>query len=90
MLGFTAQRDAALPGEGFNAITGETVRHDSGMKRWIRGLKKSFRINTFNVILFIGSITLCVLGTVASILLLVQTFAKNPAITSFTCTSPVL
>jgi hypothetical protein len=30
------------------------------------------------------------LGIVASILLLVQTFANNPSVTSFTCISPVL
>lgn len=90
MIGFVAQREAALAGEGFNALTGETVRHDSGMKRWARGLNKNFKTNTFNAVLFLGSVCLCALGIVASILLLVQTFANNPSVTSFTCISPVL
>ena len=90
MLGFAAQKDAALNGEGFDAITGRTIRHDSGLKRWARGLKQTLKINTFNAVLFLGSVCLSILGIVASIKLLVQTFANNPAITSFTCVSPVL
>jgi hypothetical protein len=90
MIGFTAQKDAILPGEGFNAVTGETLRHDHGIKRWSRGLRKSFKANGFNAILFLGSLSLCILGVVASIQLLVLTFANNPSVTSFTCTSPIL
>lgn len=90
MLGFAAQKDAALNGEGFDAITGRTIRHDSGLKRWARGLKQTLKINTFNAVLFLGSICLSIFGIVASIELLVQTFANNPAIPSFTCVSPVL
>jgi len=90
MIGFRAQKDAVMDGEGFNALTGETTRHDSGIRRWVRGLKKNVKVNTLNAILFLGSACLCFLGMVASIKLLVLTFATNPAITSFTCTSPVL
>jgi cytochrome P450/NADPH-cytochrome P450 reductase len=42
MIGFAAQRDAALVGKGFNALTGDTVRHDSGRKRWAYGVFGSY------------------------------------------------
>jgi hypothetical protein len=90
MLGYAAQSDAALPGEGFDQTTGRTIRHDSGMKRWARGMKKHIKTNLFNAFILIGAVFLCALGIVASIILLVETFQSNPKITSFTCVSPVL
>ncbi|KIW99095.1 uncharacterized protein Z519_00758 [Cladophialophora bantiana CBS 173.52] len=85
MLGFAAQKDAYLPGESFDPTTGRTVRHDNGMKRWVRGLKQHIIMNLFNTFILIGAVFLCGLGIVASIILLVETFESNPKITSFTC-----
>lgn len=90
MLGLAAQRDAILPGEGFNPTTGETTRTDHGLRRWIRGLRTHIMSNLSNAIMFLGALTLCVLGMYASIELLILAFKYNDTVTSFTCISPVL
>lgn len=90
ILGLAVQRDATLPGEGFNPATGETIRHDHGMKRWIRGFKKHVFLNLSNAVMFLGALTLCGLGMYASIELLILAFKYNDKVVSFTCISPVL
>ena len=88
-LGYKIQEGARLPGEGFNPATGETIRHDNGAKRWIRGFMKNWKL-TLPVLLF----TLCGfatsgMGTWAAILGLESAFdAGGSLTTSWTCTNP--
>ncbi|KAL8850216.1 MAG: hypothetical protein Q9221_004815 [Calogaya cf. arnoldii] len=60
MLFHCAQRDAIQEGvEGFDPSTGQTIRQDSGMSRWMRGLRKHSALNAFNFRLQLGKY-LCV------------------------------
>lgn len=61
-LGWTIQKAAALPGEGFNPSTRVTVRHDQGIKRWIRGYKKTWMISTPTFIYVLAGLACCGMG----------------------------
>ena len=56
MIGFKAQRDAILPEEIFDPNTGRVTHIDSGMKRWIRGLKKQWHWNSWDALYFLGAL----------------------------------
>lgn len=88
MLFHNAQRDAIQEGEGFEASTGRTIRHDEGMARWIRGLRKNAALNTFNLLFFLGSLTTAVLGIYSAVVGLIDAYAKT-AVSGFSCTNPV-
>ncbi|PWY81746.1 hypothetical protein BO94DRAFT_536947 [Aspergillus sclerotioniger CBS 115572] len=87
LVGYNVQKDAMLPGEEFNPITGETKRVDSGIKRWIRGYKKKFAMNTFDVLYSLAALGTAGMGLWASIVSMKQSFAETP-LTPFTCTNP--
>lgn len=89
MLGFRIKRDALQQGEGFDPSSGQTLRHDGGMKRWARGFKKNLLFNVFNLFFFLGSLTTAVLGIYSSIKGMKDAYAKG-ASTGFSCKSPVL
>jgi hypothetical protein len=40
-LGYRMKVGVELPGEGFNPTTRQVVRHDRGLKRWVRGIFKT-------------------------------------------------
>lgn len=89
-IGYRCQLDAALPGEGFNPATGVTTRHDSGMKRWIRGFRKNWHINTINVIYALGGLATSGMGSWAAIQGLIEVFGPGGTVaTSFGCAAPV-
>lgn len=89
-VGYRCQMDAALPGEGFDPATGVTVRHDTGVKRWVRGFKKYWYVNTFNFIYFLGGLVCSGMGSWAAIEGLIAVFGPGGTIaTSFGCASPV-
>ncbi|KAH0388546.1 oligopeptide transporter protein, partial [Aureobasidium melanogenum] len=91
MLGVQVQYDAIRPdqGEGFNPATGETVRHDHGMKRWIRGFfARRWYIKLWNLIFFLGAFVTCVLGTYSSIKSMIDAYASGSS-TAFSCVGPV-
>ena len=88
-VGFKVKLNALQDGEGFNPDTGETVRMDGGVKRWIRGYMKGWALNSFNVIFVLGSLATAVLGIYSSILGMIKSYASD-ASTSFGCDSPVL
>jgi hypothetical protein len=76
-------------GEGYDPATGQTVRHDSGMKRMIRGfMAKRMLVNVFNILYTMGALCLAALGAYASITVLRNAFKENRA-TSFVCHSPL-
>jgi hypothetical protein len=88
MLGFKVQRDAALPGEQFDASTGRIIHSDSGMKRWIRGFKKELAWNLFDLLYYLGACATAVLGLYAGFKTLVDTYESSPALTAWKCDSP--
>ncbi|KAI7164959.1 amino acid transporter-like protein, partial [Hortaea werneckii] len=89
-VGYLVQRGASLPGEGFDPVTGQTTRHDSGMKLWVRGYKKHFFINTFTTLYFLAGLACSGMGTWAAIEGLIQVFGPGGTVaTSFGCAVPV-
>jgi hypothetical protein len=87
-LGFKIKLNAILPGEGFDPATGVVTRHDGGLKRIMRGYFKSFILNTWHLIFFLGSLVTAALGAYSAIKSLINAF-KNPQVTAFTCHSPL-
>jgi hypothetical protein len=89
-VGYRCQVDAALPGEGFDPSTRITTRHDGGLKRWVRGFKKNWHINTLSVIYFLGGGVCSGMGAWAAIVGLIQIFGPGGTVaTSFGCAAPV-
>ncbi|KAI6841908.1 amino acid transporter-like protein [Hortaea werneckii] len=89
-VGYLVQRGASLPGEGFDPVTGQTTRHDSGAKRWVRGYKKHLFINTFTTLYFLAGLACSGMGTWAAIEGLIQVFGPGGTVaTSFGCAVPV-
>ncbi|KAH8808863.1 amino acid transporter-like protein [Xylogone sp. PMI_703] len=88
-VGFKIKSCAMLPGDGFDPATGNVIRQDNGVKRWIRGFfADKWWLNAFNVIYFLGALVTCGLGAYSAIENLIATF-KEPQHTAFTCHSPV-
>jgi hypothetical protein len=89
-IGFRCQVDAALPGEGFDPVSGITTRHDSGIKRWVRGFSKNWHINTMSTIYFLGGLATSGMGCWAAITGLITIFGPGGTVaTSFGCAAPV-
>ena len=89
MLGFKIQKNAVLPEEAFNPLTGEVARVDMGLKRWMRGMGKSWPLNLWNFVFALGAAATAVLGIYASVVELINVFKYRPTVTSFGCTNPV-
>ena len=87
IVGFNIQKDAMLPEEEYNPVTGEVKRVDSGVKRWIRGYKKKFALNTFDVLYSLCALGTAGLGLYTSTTGMADAF-KNTSITSFSCKNP--
>ena len=88
-LGFDIKKNAMLPDEHFDEATRKYIRHDEGMKRWIRGYKKSFVMSTFNFLYFLASLVVCGLGCYAAIMALISAFSGGGSVaTRFSCKSP--
>lgn len=88
MLFHCAQRDAIQEGEGFEVSTGRTIRHDQGVSRWMRGLRKNTALNAFNLFFFLGSLATAVLGIYSAVKGLIDAYAKT-AVSGFSCTNPI-
>ena len=89
-LGYRCQADAALPGEGFDPVTGATTRHDGGWRRWMRGYKRNWHINTVNLIYGLGGLVCSGMGAWAAIDGLKLIFGPGGTVaTSFGCAAPV-
>ena len=86
LVGYNCQKDAMLPEEEFNPHTGET-RVDSGWRRWMRGYKKKFLWNTFDVLYFFGALSAAGLGIYVAVIGMHEVFSTT-AITPFTCCNP--
>jgi hypothetical protein len=81
---------AELPGEGFNPATRVTTRHDDGIKRWIRGFKKTWLTSTATFIYILLGLACCGMGTWAAIEGLIEVFGPDGTVAvSFGCPVPV-
>ncbi|KAI5457054.1 putative amino acid transporter, partial [Mariannaea sp. PMI_226] len=88
-VAYTLQKNAGLEGEGFDPSSGQTLRHDSGYKRMIRGIfGHLWYVNIFNMLYVLGALALAGLGAYSSIEVLIDAFAVGVS-DSFTCHSPV-
>ena len=87
-LGFEIKKGAMLPGESFDEATKKYIRLDGGMKRWIRGYRKTFLLSGFNTFYLLGSLVVCGLGCYSAIMALISAFGGGSVATSFSCTSP--
>ncbi|KAK5173872.1 uncharacterized protein LTR77_002553 [Saxophila tyrrhenica] len=89
-LGKTLQAAAILPGEGFNPANRVTTRHDTGMKRWTRAFKKTWKISGPLVIYILAGLACCGIGTWAAVEGLIEVFGPNGTkATSFGCGVPL-
>jgi hypothetical protein len=88
-FGYQIQKDAMLNDETFNEATNTYNYHDTGVKRWIRGYKVKWWLNTLNFLYFLGALTTSALGIYSSCLGLISAFSGTSAATSFGCTPPV-
>ena len=88
MIGFKIQRDAMLPQETFDPVTGQVQRVDGGFKRWVRGFKKELMWNTFDMIYYLGSCVTCILGLYAAFTSMVDAYKNSPNLSAWRCESP--
>ena len=89
MVAYNCQKDAVTPEEeaSFDPRNGKAVLKDHGWKRWMRGYKKKWYINTFDMIYSLASLATAGLGIWAAVLGMKTDFAETP-ITPFTCKNP--
>lgn len=87
MVGYNVQKDAMLPGDGWDPTMGRVVRQDGGWVRLWRGYKKRVAVNLFNSVLFLASGTLAVLGIYSAIVQIIGYYSLG-ASSSFSCSSP--
>lgn len=87
-IGFEIKKGAMLPDESFDPVTKKYIRHDGGMKRWIRGYKKTWMLTSFNIFYMLGSLVVCALGMYSAISALKVAFSGGTIATSFGCKSP--
>ncbi|RLL98830.1 hypothetical protein CFD26_106651 [Aspergillus turcosus] len=91
-VAYWVKRAALRDGEGFDPATGQTVRHDHGFQRFVRGFfamrPKELAMSVFNIFYFFGAMALAGLGAYASIIGLMNAF-KASTTTSYTCTIPL-
>ncbi|RAL13124.1 uncharacterized protein BO97DRAFT_450505 [Aspergillus homomorphus CBS 101889] len=87
LVGFNVQKDAILPEERFDPHTGETKRVDAGWRRWVRGYRRQFARNTFDVVYSLAALGTAGMGLWASIVAMKQSFSGT-ALTPFTCKNP--
>lgn len=89
-LSWKIHKAAELPGEGFNPATRITTRHDDGVKRWMRGYKKTWYFSTPMVVYVLLGLACCGMGTWAAVEGLIEQFGpKGTIASSFGCAVPV-
>ena len=88
-ISYFAQLGAMGSGEGFDPATGRITRHDSGLKRYVRGFFTGpWYMNVWNVFYFLGSLACAGLGAYSACMGLISAFASSQA-NAFSCTSPL-
>lgn len=89
-LGYRIRVDAALEGEGFDPSTRVTTRHDGGWKRWWRGFKVNWHLNSIYFLYGCGGLACSGMGCWSAIESLIALFGPGGTVaTSFGCAQPV-
>jgi hypothetical protein len=89
-IGYDIKKGAMLPDETFDEVTKKYIRKDGGMKRWIRGFKKTWMLTSFNIFYVLGALVVCGLGMFSAIESLITAFGDGGTVaTSFSCISPL-
>jgi len=87
MVGYMSKKMAMGDGEGFDATTGQTIRHDTGFARFMRGYRKNMLFNTFNVFFCLGSAACAILGIYSAAIGIQLQYAHGAGV-SFSCANP--
>lgn len=88
-LAYKVLDGARLEGEGFDPVTGETTRFDSGIKRLVRGFFKNYYMTIPVLIFTMAGLAASGMGTWAAILALESAYGPNGSVlTSWTCKNP--
>ncbi|TVY42532.1 N amino acid transport system protein [Lachnellula subtilissima] len=87
-FGFQIQKDAMTAEEQFDPATRTYSYVDRGYKRWVRGFKVKWHLNSFNMFYFLGALCTAALGIYSSCLGLMSAFDGASQATSFGCKSP--
>jgi len=86
-VGFLSKKYAMLDGDGYDPTTGQTIRGDSGVSRFMRGFRKNLWVNTFNVLFCTGAACCAILGIYSAALGIKIQYATGAG-TSFSCNNP--
>ena len=87
-VAWAVQNAAALPGEAFDPYTGVTTRHDDGLKRYIRGVRKSWYYSIPATLFAVGGLASSGMGSWSAIESLIEIFGPGGTIqTSWGCTA---
>ena len=89
MVAYNCQKDSVLLEEKdtFDPYTGEVRRVDSGFKRYWRGFKKQFVLNSWDSVYGLAALAASILGIWSSIVGMIAAY-KGASITPFTCVNP--
>ena len=86
---YNSKKNAIRAGEGFDPATGTVIRHDTGIKRFVRGfMSDNWYLNVWNVIYFLAALATAGLGIWAAVENLILIYA-SPQLSAFGCTSPL-
>ena len=88
-LGFRIKKAAMLPEESFNESSRRYQRLDNGMKRWTRGFRAHWKLNSLEFFYFLVTLVAAALGTYSSVEGIISAFGGNSVATSWGCTAPV-
>lgn len=89
-VGYRTREDSKLPGEGFDPATGLTTRFDAGWRRYWRGFKVNWHINSFNIFYALGGLVCCGMGAWSAVEGLISMFGPGGTVARpFGCAVPV-
>jgi len=91
ILGYLVQVDAMSEDRPYDVRNPRTSRIDSWRNgsRWIRGYKKHFIFNTWNLIIFLACLATAALASYSAITSIITDFKTGTSGTSFGCRSPL-
>ncbi|KAG6372469.1 transmembrane amino acid transporter protein-domain-containing protein [Boletus reticuloceps] len=91
ILGYLVQLDAMSEDRSYDIKNPHASRIDSwrNLSRWVRGYKKHFIFNTWNLIIFLACLATAALASYTSITSIISGFHTGTSAPSFGCRSPL-